>query len=362
MDRNIFWALVAFAFVLAALSLAVTLLAPFWISMVWAVVLGITTYPVYERIRRSIGGREGLASGLMILLVLVVFVTPSVLLVSLLADEVSRVYLYFGGASEAGKSTFLEGLRARPDLAPWFERAEATLLRLGIDFHADIAPAMKTGARQILGFLSTLLRNALESLVRVILMVFLLFFVYRDGRMIEREVLRIVPFPGTAKETLRETVRRVVQAVFFGIFGTCLIQGILGGIGFWISGLPSPVLFGSLMAITALIPLVGTSLIWLPGAIYLLIAGSTGKGIFLLLWGTFAVSSADNLVRPILMSSGAQVSFLAMTLGAIGGFLTLGITGVIVGPILFSVGLALFEMHKAGELSARQEPAPGPDG
>jgi predicted PurR-regulated permease PerM len=190
------------------------------------------------------------------------------------------------------------------------------------------------------------LKNVFVSLFHLLLMLVILFFIYRDGRRIQDEFWSVIPLPAPDKAALQENLSRVLTAVVVGILGTCLIQGLLGGIGFWIGGLPSPVLFGSLMAVAALIPFVGTALFWLPGSLYLLLAGKTAKGIFLLAWGVLVVSSADNVVRPLLISGKADLPVSLIALGAIGGFAAFGLIGVVAGPMVLSLSLLLFAMYK----------------
>jgi predicted PurR-regulated permease PerM len=114
------------------------------------------------------------------------------------------------------------------------------------------------------------------------------------------------------------------------------------------------------MAIAALVPFVGTALFWLPGGIYLLLAGKAAKGIFLLAWGVLVVSSADNILRPLLIGGKAQLPFSLMAVGAIGGFAAFGLAGVVIGPVLLSLSLVLFTMYKARAHPAA-EPAPPAD-
>jgi predicted PurR-regulated permease PerM len=126
-----------------------------------------------------------------------------------------------------------------------------------------------------------------------------------------------------------------------------MVQGALGGLGFWAAGLPSPFLFGTLMAICAPIPFVGTALIWAPGAIYLLIQGKTMAGLLLIAWGVVAVSSIDNVIRPLFISGRAKLPILLIVFGVIGGLLAFGLAGVVAGPIILAVSLIFFEVYRA---------------
>lgn len=347
MDRKVFWALVAYTVVLLCVYLLYLLLAPFGTAIVWAAIVGIATFPLYERLRGRFRGRDGTASAVMTLLVLLVLVLPAVGLVVLLAGEAADTYRVLEAAAQSGKVPGVDAVRAHPYLGPIVGRGESLLRGWNIDIAADLLPAAKQAISSLLGFASGILKNVFISLFNLVLMLVILFFVYRDGHRLQDEFWAVIPLPAEDKATLKENLSRVLTAGVIGILGTCLVQGLLGGIGFWIGGLPSPVLFGSLMAIAALVPFVGTALFWLPGGVYLLLAGKTAKGIFLLIWGVLVVGSADNLIRPLLIGGKAELPVSLMALGAIGGFAAFGLMGVVIGPVLLSLSLVFFAMYKA---------------
>lgn len=359
MDPKVFWALVAYTFALLFLYLLYLLMAPFGTSLIWATVVGIATFPLYERLRERFRGRDGAASAVMTLLVLLVFVLPTVGLVVLLAGEASDTYRVLESAAQSGKVPGFDTIRAHPSFGPWVARGESILQFFNVDLGAGLLPAAKQAVSSLLGFARGLLKNVFISLFNLLLMLVILFFIYRDGRRLQEEFWTVIPLPVADKKLLKENLSRVLTAGVIGILGTCIAQGILGGIGFWIGGLPSPVLFGSLMAIAALVPFVGTAMFWLPGGIYLLLAGKIAKGIFLLAWGVLVVGSADNVIRPLLIGGRAELPFSLMALGALGGFAAFGLIGVVIGPVLISLSLVFFAMYKA---RAHLDAIPGPPG
>lgn len=352
-----FWALIACTFALLFLYLLYLILAPFGIPLVWAAVIGIATFPLYERILLRFRGRDGLASAVMTLLIVLVFVLPTAGLVVLLAGEAADAYKFLEAAG-VGQGVILRKLAIHPSVTPWIARAERLLAPLGVDVTASLLPAAKQAVASLLGYATGIAKNVLISLLYLVVMLAVLFFIYKDGRRLERAFWEVMPLRGPDKEVLKENLSRVLKAGIVGILGTCLIQGFTGGIGFWIGGLPSPVLFGSLMAVASLIPFVGTALIWLPGAIYLFLAGNTAKGIFLLVWGVLVIGGADNIVRPLLIGGKGDMPVSVMALGAIGGFAAFGLMGVVVGPVLLSLFLALFEIYKAGTFGADESGSP----
>jgi predicted PurR-regulated permease PerM len=279
--------------------------------------------------------------------------------VALLAGEASDTYRVLESAAQSGRVPGFDAIRIHPSVAPWVERGESLLRSFNVDLRANLLPTAKQAVSSLLGFASGVLKNVFLTLLNLLLTLVILFFIYRDGRRLQEGFWAVVPLPGADKKILKENLSRVLTASVIGILGTCLVQGILGGIGFWIGGLPSPVLFGSLMAIAALVPFVGTALFWVPGGIYLLLAGKTAKGIFLLAWGALVVGSADNILRPLLIGEKAKLPFSLMALGAIGGLAAFGLMGVVIGPVILSLSLVLFGMYRARAHPAA-EPAPPP--
>lgn len=355
-----FWTLVVYTFALLFLYLLYLILAPFGVPLVWAAVIGVATLPLYEKLLLRFRGRDWLASLVMTLLVVLVFVLPMAGLVALLAGEAADAYKFLEAAGADRGVTALEGLAVHPSLTPWIDRAGLLLRPLGIDVTASLLPAARQAVASLLGFATGVAKNVFISILYLIVMLAVLFFIYKDGGRLEREFWDVMPLRDHDKSVLKEKLSRVLKAGIIGIFGTCLVQGLLGSIGFWIAGIRSPVLFGSLMAVAALIPFVGTALVWLPGAIYLFLAGKTAKGIFLLIWGVVAIGSADNIIRPLLIGGKGKMPVFVMALGAIGGLAAFGLVGVVVGPVLLSLFLSLFEISKAGAFGAREPVPPSP--
>ncbi|MGH7317186.1 MAG: AI-2E family transporter, partial [Candidatus Rokuibacteriota bacterium] len=151
----------------------------------------------------------------------------------------------------------------------------------------------------------------------------------------------LIPLTPGRREQLVETIAAVTRAVVFGSLLTALAQGVLVGLGFALVGLPSPVVFGAVAAVASLIPYVGTSLVWVPAAVVLFTQGRWVAALFLAAWSLAVVSSADNVVRPLFISGRAQISTLPVFLGLIGGLSTFGPIGLVVGPVLVALTLAL---------------------
>jgi predicted PurR-regulated permease PerM len=181
-------------------------------------------------------------------------------------------------------------------------------------------------------------------------MLFLLFFFLRDGDMIIDRARRLIPLDEGRKKRLFSQLSAVTRAIVFGTSVTALLQGVLIGIGFTISHLPSPVVFGVLAALLSLLPVGGAAFVWIPAALWLFLDKHWGYGIFMLVWG-FLLGGLDNILRPILISGRAEISALAVFIGVLGGIPAFGAIGIIAGPVLLSLVLALIEFAEEGGTS-----------
>ena len=176
----------------------------------------------------------------------------------------------------------------------------------------------------------------------------------RDGE----RVLRLIPMEPKKKDRLRRHLGDVTRAVVFGTLVTALAQGTLIGIAFWITGMRSPVVFGGLAFIASFIPFVGTSLVVVPAVLFLLAQGVAWKWIFMLVWGVVVAGSADNFLRPLLVSGRAEIGTLTAFFGVIGGIGAFGVVGLFLGPVVLALALALIQF--AEETRAAEAPAPAP--
>lgn len=345
MDRRLFFTLMNFFFLLGSLYLVYRILAPFLDTLGWAGVVGIATYPLYRRLRKHVPGRGTVAAAIMTTLVILTLVVPFVLFIFILGGEVSIVYQKLEKLTAADGSSILGSLAHHPVIQPFLDKVTPLLNMLDLEVGTTLLPALKNLATFLLGYSTAILKNFFIMIIKLILMVITLFFLYRDGEAFLRRFLSVLPLDATESDVLLDTVKRVLSAVLYGILLTCLIQGTLGGIGFWFSGLPSPLLFGALMSVSALIPVVGTALIWLPGALWLIAEGDVVMGIVLLAWGMFVVGMIDNLLRPFFISERAHLPLFIIALGVLGGVFAFGPLGVVTGPIILALFLAVFEIY-----------------
>ena len=345
MDRKVFFSLLMFSFLLFILYVVYAILQPFLVPLCWAVIIGVSTFPLHRKFCERITNRPTLAASVITPAVILVIVLPFVGITFLIGKEAAQIYNYFE-STNASSEMMLENIQHHPFIESLIMKFQSVFGPIEIDLNAYLLPALKGIASQLLSYSTEIIKNFFAVFLKLILMVITLFFIYRDGETFLREFWSVIPLGEANKAILIHTIKRVMSAVIYGIFMTCLLQGFLGGAGFWFAGLPSPILFGAMMAISALIPIVGTALIWMPGAIYLLIQGEILKGILLIVWGALVVSSIDNFIRPLFISGKAKLPILVILLGVLGGLFSFGFVGVVIGPIILALFIDLFDIYK----------------
>lgn len=358
MDRTLFKTLLACGATALFLYLLYAILSPFLALMIWAGAIGSVTYPLYQRLLARCHGREITCAALMTCAVTLALVLPLIGLMIALSHEVALAYQYLERLTSGGNGLALNQLLQHPALAPWLERLQPLTDPLDLELDAMLLPAVKQGLAVLLNYSTDVVKNLFGFVLKMVLLVITLFFLYKDGARFMRRCWQLLDFSEPLQARIVDTVGRVLRAVMYGVILTCMVQGTLGGLGFWVAGLPSPLLFGTLMALCAPIPFVGTALIWLPGAIYLLTQGQMAAGIALIIWGVVVVSSIDNILRPLFISTNAKLPILLIVFGVLGGFLAFGLSGVVAGPLVLALVLVLLDAYHADAVPA---PLQAPD-
>ena len=314
---------------------------PFLAPLAWATVLGYLMHPLQARLTGLLRGRSGLAAALLTLLTFALLIGPLTLLggafatqVGLLASALQRLVaeLRIGSLQE-----FVQ-LPAAQRVLAWLEdhlALSAEQLRGWFVAGAEqmLQPLAALGGRAFLG--------ALGTIVSFTMMLFLLFFLLRDGQRMFGAALGLVPLDEPHKQRLAHHMGDVTRAVVFGTLATSVLQGISVAVAFALVGLPSPVVFGVAAAVLSVLPVGGTAFVWGPGAAWLIATGHSGAGAFLLVWGALIVGLADNLLRPLLISGRSAVPTLAVFVGVLGGLAAFGMVGMFLGPLVISLVVAL---------------------
>jgi predicted PurR-regulated permease PerM len=355
MDRKVFFALIAYTFVLVFLYLLYTILSPFLGALGWAAVIVIATYPVFRRVLRLFRVNQARAAGMMTILVFLVVVVPAVLLLGVLVREVTQVQETVSRWSRTDQYSSIDKALSHPWVAPIIKKAEKIAKIAQIDLKASAIEAAKRIISFIFGSLTGAVRQVAILFLQLILVVVSLFFLYKDGARLVKGFWSSLPIPEARKQNIHVTVENLVSAVVIGVLVTASIQGLLAGIGYWFVGLPSPAFLGILSGICALIPVVGNAIVWVPATAFLLLSGDTLHSLILLGWSILVVGMVDNFVRPLLISGRSGLSFTLMALGGLGGLATFGFFGLVAGPVIIAVFMISLDMYQVEVVSTRPE-------
>lgn len=340
--------------------LLIEVLRPLAGPLGWAAVLAFLLTPVQARLKRRLKGRGSLSAGILTGLTPFLVIAPLAFIGVVFARQVASMITWLRGRTLVSYPTMLEHLEGYPVIG-----SAVRWMRENSTVSADQVQGWLTnGVQSLLKSAATasgtFALGVLGSLVGFFMTIFLLFFLLRDGRMMFERLTRLVPMEPDHRKELLSYLANVTLAVVFGSVATALIQGAFAGVGFALVGLPSPVVFAVLAAIAAFLP-VGSAIILLPAVLYLMIAGRWGAAIFLAVWSA-AVGVADNFLRPFLTSQRAEVSTLAVFVGAIGGASAFGILGLVIGPVLLGFVVALVQFAEEAVTGRRQALAGGARG
>lgn len=352
-----FIARVGLLVLLAALAYLVwRIVTPVWQPLLWAVLLGALLAPLTARLSRRLGGRPRLAAATVTALTLLLFLLPVAMIAGAVAAQAAQLLqklessvptLEQAGAIDVSRVPWLQ------DVVEWIGSHTGVTLQQMQDWVVGSAKGL---LQAIVSSGGSVVIGALGTLFSFLLMLFVLFFVLRDGPGIATAFVRMLPIEEQRRSRLWRHLIDVTRAVFMGIGLTALAQGILLGIGFALAGVSSPLLFGALGVFVALIPIVGTALLWIPAALWLAAQGHYGAAGFLAAWSVLLVGGIDNFLRPMLISGRAEVPTLAVFVGVMGGLSAFGFIGLFLGPIVLGLLVALFRFETE-ELESQKERA-----
>lgn len=343
-DRRIS-SLIFYGTVLLLAWLAYRIVEPFLVQIGWAVVLAICLDPVQTRLRPRLGPTR--TALLLTTLVVVLLVLPVAFAGTALVGEGQqavndvRAQLEDEGGAAAWLHTGWEWLRGKlPFLPPEQEAIAKVTASLG-----DVAGFMASRA-------GGLLKGAAAFAFNLVITLGILFFMLRDADAFAGGLRRLLPFDHAQNERLVVLTRDLVSASVTATLAIAAAQGLIGGLAFWILGLRAPAVWGLVMGVLSFVPLVGATLVWLPTAVWLVLAGSVAKGVSLLVVGLLIMSQADNVLRPLLLSGKARMNTLVMILSLLGGVSAFGFIGIVLGPLVAAMVTALAESYATAPLAS----------
>ncbi len=330
--RERFTELLFYAVVLLVGYLTMQVIWPFLAPLAWAAILAMTLRPVYMRF--CIRLRNSNAALVTTVLAGLLIIAPAVFLALVVAQQIPVALDYVENLSATAPEQVIRF---------W----TALRQRLPFPLPPDPMTLLTQGAQSAGAFLASqagsLLANVLATFGSLLVMLFALFFLLRDGTAFAAAVRRLLPFSDAESDRLiQETSDLVVASVGAGLM-VAAVQGAIGGLTFWALGLPGPAVWGVAMAICALLPVVGATIIWVPIAIWLFLSGDVARAVVLTAICAIVVGSADNVLRPLLLSGRTSASGLVVFIGLLGGVSAFGFVGLVLGPIVLVIAGTLMD-------------------
>jgi predicted PurR-regulated permease PerM len=317
-----------------AVYLCYLLARPFLPALAWALALAVVAHPLHNWLERRLRWAN-VAAGVAVVLVAVTIVAPTVFLTQRLGREMARGVEWLQSEYTSGH------WRAALERHPWLG---SVLSWLGEDINVGAAAAQLSST--LSANISSVLTGSIWAIAELLITFFALFYFFRDQRPALRVLRSLVPLSEAESEEVFQRVVDTIYATIYGTLAVALAQGLLGGLMFWVLGLPSALLWGTVMTLLAIVPVLGAFIVWVPAALFLALVGSWGKAILLTVWGLGVVSLIDNLLYPILVGRRLRLHTLPVFIAIVGGILLLGSAGVILGPVILAVTLALVDIWR----------------
>lgn len=334
--------------------LAYRIVQPFLVEIGWAVVLAICLGPAQARLSRRIGSTR--SAVLLTLLVLLVLIIPLALVALVAVREGAQVVDYVKGhlADHGGPmGLFHAAWSWLHQRLPFLPSEQEMVQRL--------SDSVGGYARQAVGQAGYVAKGAVSVLFTLVMTLAILFFLLKDAPELAKGVVQLLPFGREQNERLLQLVRDIVSTSVTSTLVIALIQGILGGLTFVLLGIPGAPLWGCLMAMLAILPAVGATLVWAPAAIWLALSGSFVKGAVLALVGVLVLGNVDNVVRPLMLSGTARMGTLMLIISLLGGVSAFGFIGIVLGPVVAAVLTAFVQTYLLREVAPEPpQPAPPP--
>lgn len=340
----------------AAATLAMAWIAmPFFGAILWALVAAIMIKPAHRRLVQLMPTHPTTAALLSLFLLIGVVIVPAAWLVSMLIDQAVTIY----NSIESRQIDLVKLLRdVERGLPPWMREG---LDRMGMVKFEEIQDKLVTGVTEALrigaGQAVNIGQGAFSLVVQLGIMLYLAYFLIRDSDTLARTIGQRIPLPADQRRRLFSKFTTVIRATVKGSFVVAIVQGTLGGTIFAFLGIQAALLWGVVMGMFSLVPAIGTGIVWVPVAIYLLATGAFMKGIILIIFGVLVIGMVDNLLRPILVGKDTRMPDYLVLIATLGGLSVFGMNGIVVGPVIAAMFMAAWEIFGEERL-AQEESTP----
>lgn len=310
--------------------------SPFLTTIILAAIFVTGTYPFYEWVLKKMKGRMRAASVVLSFSIGIIFSLVFFVFIILLSQEAVSTY--------QGLDVWVR--EGRFNLNDFAAKASRFLGIPPIDVVTSITQAAEAFSSTLVEQSTYLLKRVVWFILNFFLLVFAMYFFFKDGPLIVASIEKNIPLPPSYAKLIFKKFQQVSLAMLYGIFLTAIAQGILGGIGLAFAGIRNPIFWGTVMGLFGMLPVAGTGIIWLPASIFLIASGAYVQGIGLFLWGACIVAVVDNIIKPLIISRQAQTYPLATFLVVIGGLMVFGLKGAIIAPMVLAALVSLMHIHQ----------------
>ncbi len=347
-DRRLFFTSFLILGYLTLIYMLYWIFAPFLTSLMTAGMIALVFYPMYQRVLAECKGHENLAAFLMCFFLSLFVLLPTIILSTLIFQE---VVVGAESLTAWANDISFDDILKHPTVAQYLDKLKTYEAFKNVNFRAQLVQLAENASTLLLALSTSFFVLFSNILILVLLIELNMFFLFRDGTRFVHYLKSLMPLSNEAKKTLSRRINEVIQTSIIGTFATAGANGMLGWLIFALLGIPSAMLWGVLMAVLAVIPMVGTFVIWAPTSLYLIFTGQILKGVILFLFCSIAMMGfADYMVRPLLLdrisSDETKLNTLVLFLSMMGGIQYYGVLGLVVGPLLMVIALTAFEMYR----------------
>jgi len=345
-NRNWLVTVFFFALLLIILYLVYLIFSPFLTAVAWAAILAIVVYPFYAWLLKLLKGRRTPAALIVTVLITILIVLPAIRASFFLSQETVELARTLRTAVEGNELGGWAGTPWVQEVVRLWDKVSKELAVFEIDLRSSVLQGAQMASGFVASQVKSIAQNVLLFAINLVIALFSFFFLLRDGEELSENVRSLLPMDPAHKKRLFQNIVNALFAVVHGALITAMVQGLLAGLGYWALGLSFAILLGVATAFTALFPIGGSFLVWFPASVYLgLVQGPLWKGLALFAWGALIVGSIDNFLKPLLIGNRLRLPVLFLFFSILGGLRMFGIIGLILGPVLLALLVALLDLY-----------------
>lgn len=335
---------------LAIMALGFFITRPFLTALFTGAIIAYLSYPLYQKILKYLKNRD-VASFIVVIILVLLLTVPFVIILGLVSKEAYETYITLG-QHNLGTNFLKVACKDESHLScKSIKSLVGFLPKDDLDYYLQVTIEKITGfiIKNVSGFIASVPSFLLSFFV----MIFVVYYLLKDGESIAIRIKKILPLKESHKRHVFDRFHKITYAMFYGNISVAVLQGIFGGIGFFVLGVQSPILWGFVMILFALIPYFGTAIVWLPAALNLIFIGylqndnsSTTRGILLIIYGLLVISSIDNILKPKLIGAKANVHPILVLIGVLGGLNLFGLIGLFLGPMMLALLMTFIDIYE----------------